>query len=220
MHAIMKCTLTFLAALFLVGVSAHPLNGFSSIELQHDILDFYVILPVSEFQQVAHKHITSDPKFIEAINYMSTEEFHNLVYAVEALPEFQEYVRYNEEAGYPMYEELRWVHIYFEMKPYVPPKESHQQLTREADEGGMAGFVQDVIAILPKKELKELHDKKLKESAAFAKYSSYILSEKYTELQNAITSQKAYIEFKEKSLAHGVDIAAIEDMKLHLLGFK
>ncbi|KAK2585723.1 hypothetical protein KPH14_010336 [Odynerus spinipes] len=123
---------------------------------------------------------------MKALNYRFTNEFHNLLYAVVDLSEFHKYVLYLQEAEYDLIRELKLMHEMREMEDYVPPKQSNEQLIKETRKGGVCGYLNDFIALLPKEKIQKLHRKKLKESPAFAKFSSYILSEKYTEIKKTL----------------------------------
>ncbi|XP_046836337.1 uncharacterized protein LOC124431954 [Vespa crabro] len=215
---LMKYHLTFLASLILIGVSAYPLNNdWSMNELDHDIIDFYNIMPVDQILKIAEKY-RSDPEIAATMKYATSDEFHRLLYAVEDLQEYKKFVLYLQEAGYNKIREMKTIHLLLKMKDYVPPQPSN--LMVEAGYGGLNGFINEIVAILPKEKIQELHQQKLVKSSAFAKFNSYILSEKYVQLENALNSKNEYKELKERSNAAGLDIQAIENFKYQLLGIQ
>ncbi|XP_043500777.1 uncharacterized protein LOC122523189 [Polistes fuscatus] len=189
----MKLILTFIAALVVFEISAVPLksNVWDIVEtlnevfnendekwsyLDRDFIDFVKLIPVDKLVTIVQKY-ENDPEILRSYDYARSEEFHNLVYAVEALPEHRRYVRVLQEAGYNKIRELKQIHDFLGMKEYVPKKRLSfdQQLeTNNSTEGGLSGFVKEFIAILPVKEIKELHEKKLVESQAFAKFNLYM----------------------------------------------
>lgn len=214
----MKYHLTFLASLVVIGVSAFPLdNDWSLNELDHDILDFYKVLPVNEILELAKK-LQYDPEVKATLNYVKSNEFHRLLLAVEDLPEFKSYVLYLQEAGYNKIREMKAIHELTGMDKYVPPKQS--KLMTETEYGGLNSYIKEVVAILPKEKIQKLHREKLVRSPAFAKFNSYVHSEKFAQLKNAMCSKKEYIELKERSNAAGLDIEAIEKFKYQLLGIQ
>ncbi|XP_047369087.1 protein G12-like [Vespa velutina] len=214
----MKYHLTFLASLILIGVSAYPLNDdWSMNELDHDIIDFYNIMPVGQILKIAEKY-RDDPEILATMKYATSDEFHRLLYAVEDLQEFKKFVLYLQEAGYNKIREMKAIHSLLKMKDYVPPQQSN--LMVEAGYGGLNGFINEIVATLPKEKIQELHQQKLVKSSAFAKFNSYVHSEKYVQLENALNSKNEYKELKERSNAAGLDIQAIENFKYQLLGIQ
>lgn len=214
----MKYHLTFLASLFVIGVSALPLdNDWSLNELDHDILDFYSVLPVNKVLELAKK-LQNDPEVKATLNYVESNEFHRLLLAVEDLPEFKKYVLYLQEAGYNEIREIKSIHEITGMDEYVPPKQS--KLMMENEYGGLNGYIKDVLALLPKEKIQKLHQEKLVKSPAYAKFNSYVRSDKFAQLKNDLRSKKEYIELKERSYAAGLDIEAIEKFKYQLLGIQ
>ncbi|KAI4503210.1 hypothetical protein M0802_001432 [Mischocyttarus mexicanus] len=241
----MKYIFTIFAALAVAGVSAIPLNGnrtdllngnrslalsnmvnilngdrMEKNPLDKDLLDFVKLVPLDKLRPIVDKYL-NDSKLIISIHYALSEEYHKLVYAVEALPEHHKYVLYLQESGFDKIRELKMIHEILGMKDYVPPSFLLMNQFIMADsEGGLSGFIKEYVDILPAKEIKELHQKKLKESAAFKKFSSYMLSEKLVQLSKALAEQKAFKEFLQKSLEHGIDYVAVQDLKLRIIGFR
>ncbi|KAL2722968.1 Protein G12 [Vespula maculifrons] len=228
---LMKYILTFLAALVVVGVSAIPLNGnrtdllngnrsnifhanifgiFNGNEsesnpLDKDFLDFLELLPWDTLNKIAEEY-ENNTDIIETYHFVMSKEFHNLVYAVEALPEHQRYVLYLQESGYDKIRTLQTIHKILGMKDYVPPEPSHQVFKRgNNSEGGLSGLIKKFIATLPVKEIKELHEKKLKDSPAFAKFISYLRDEKFSKIMKALIENETVKRSIKVSQKNGLD---------------
>lgn len=240
----MKYLLTFFATLFVVGVSAVPLNGnrtdllngnrsdilintFLGIfngntsepnPLDKDFVDFVKLLPSDKLRAIGDKY-ENDTKIKESIHYLTSKELHELVYAVEALPEHHRYVLYLQESGYDKIRELQAIHKILGMKDYVPPKPSHQVFKKNDDsEGGLNGLIKECIAILPVKEIKELHQKKLKESPAFAKFVSYLRDKKLSKIWKNLIETPEFKKMDKKLKENGIVYAAIIDLFLRVIG--
>ncbi|KAL2731840.1 Protein G12 [Vespula squamosa] len=211
----MKYHLTFLASLVLVGVSSYPFgdNDWSMNELDHDIMDFYKTLPIDEILLVTEKY-RKDPEIQATLKYVTGDEFHRLLSAVEDLPEFKNFVLYIQESGYNKIREMKAIHLLAGMKDYISSKQPNPM--EEIGYGGLNGYINDIVALLPKEKIQKLHQEKLVTSPAFSKFNSYIRSEKYVQLKNALTIKDEYIELIKRSNAAGLDIEAIEKFKLIL----
>ncbi|XP_047368731.1 uncharacterized protein LOC124956657 [Vespa velutina] len=243
----MKYVFTFFATLIVVGVSAIPLNGdrtdllngnrpdifidnllgiFNGNNeeenpLDKDLLDFVRLIPLDKLTEIANKYI-NDSLLIKQHEYVTSEEFHNLVYAVEDTQQHQKYVLYIQESGYDKIREIQMIHSALGMKDYVPPKPSNEVFKKhdQKREGGLNGFIKEYVAILPVKEIKELHEKKLKESEAFAKFSSYILSQELREICKELGEIKPVKEMLRALDKVHIDYLAIMDLQLRILGFR
>lgn len=218
----MKYAYAILAAMLMVGASSFPLSLTSSDlelnELDHDIIDFIRLIPEDEFVRVIEEH-GNDPELWKSIAYLLSDDFHNLVYAAEDLHEFHRYVLYLQKAGYDAIRELRHVHEALGMKEYVPPKEPKELANSFKKGGGYSGLVDDLLAILPKKEIKALHERKLKESPAFAKFAAAVRSPTFTEIKSNLVAQKAMQNLFRESKAHGIDYHKFYSLRYTLLGF-
>ncbi|KAF7381765.1 hypothetical protein HZH68_015638 [Vespula germanica] len=241
----MKYILTFLAALVVVGVSAIPLNGNrtdllngnrsdifvenifgiynynnTTNDLDKDLIDFFKLIPVDKLRNIIKKY-QNDTSIINLIHYVKSEEFHKLIYAVEALPEHHRYVLYLQESGYDKIRELKAMHSYLGMEDYVPPEPSHQVFKRDNNsEGGLSGLIKEYIEILPVKEIKELHEKKLKDSPAFAKFRFYIRNKNLVQILRRLLRTKDAQKLVRESKKMGIDYFAIADLHLRVLGFR
>ncbi|XP_043500778.1 uncharacterized protein LOC122523190 [Polistes fuscatus] len=235
----MKYVFMIFATLVVAGVSAIPLNGDRSLSLNNlvnevndsemkknalvkDILDFIKLIPMDKVLPIMNRY-ENDSKLQASLHYAMSEEFHELVYSVEALPEHQKYVLYLQESGFDKIEELRMIHDVLGMEDYVPPSFlllTISQYNLAESEGGLSGYIKELVETLPVKKIKELHNKKLKESAAFKKFSSYLLDEKFSQLYKDLAKTEAYKEFIQKSLEHGINYHAAQDLGLRVLGFR
>lgn len=235
----MKLILTLIAALVVFEISAVPLksNKLDTVKtllevfnenneelslLDRDFLDFVKLIPIDKLVTIIQKY-ENDPEILRSYDYVTSEEFHNLVYAVEALPEHRRYVRVLQEAGYNKIRELKLIHDFLGMKEYVPKQRRSldQQLeTNNSSEGGLSGFVKEFIAILPVKEIKELHEKKLVESQAFAKFNLYVSSSRFRRILTNLTGTEQYKQIVQKALEHGIDLVLLNELNSRIIGYK
>nr|KAF7394405.1 hypothetical protein H0235_017000 [Vespula pensylvanica] len=240
----MKYILTFLAALVVVGVSANPLNGnrtnllngnrsnifsenFLDIfngnytpSLEREFSDFFRLIPLDKLGEIFETY-KNDPEIINAIYYLKSDKLHQLVYAVEDLPEFHKYVLYFQEAGLDKIRQLKVLHLIFGMKDYVPPKSSHDVFKKRNNfKPGFKGFIEAYIGILPTKEIKELYEKKSKESESFAKFISYYKSNKHSILRQKLSETPEVQTLLKMLKLVGIDYMGIEDLYLRIIGMR
>ncbi|KAI4503406.1 hypothetical protein M0802_001628 [Mischocyttarus mexicanus] len=235
----MKFILTLFAALVVLKVSAVPLESSKSdiiktlIEvfdenddelnyLDRDLLDFVKLIPIEKIIVILQKY-ENDPEILSSYDYARTVEFHDLVYAVEALPEHRRYVRVLQEAGYNKIRELKLIHEFLGMEVFVSKKRrslAQELKTDNTSEGGLNGLIKDFIAILPVKEIKELHEKKLIESQPFAKFNLYVSSSRFGRIVTNLTGAEEYKQMVQEALKHGIDIALMKELFSRIIGYK
>ncbi|KAF7380854.1 hypothetical protein HZH66_014230 [Vespula vulgaris] len=219
---IMKYILTFLAALVVVGVSANPLNGNRTNLLNGNRSNIFS----ENFLDIFNGNYTPSLErefsdFFRLIPMDKSDKLHQLVYAVEDLKEFHDCVLYLQEAGLDKIKQLKLLHLIFGMKDYVPPKPSHDVFKKGNNfKPGFKGFIEAFIGILPAKEIKELYEKKSKESETFAKFISYYNSNKHFTLRQKLSETPEVQTLLKMLKLVGIDCLAIEDLHLRMIGMR
>lgn len=241
----MKYLLAFFAALVVVGVSAVPFNGNRTdlfngnksyisresfldvfngnytVYLETDLAEFIYLIPLDKLGELMEKY-KHDQQIISGVNYLYHHHFHDWLSIVETLPEYHELVNYFQESGLNIIRYMKVFHLIFRMKDYIPPPtSSHEVFKREANsQGGFEGFFDEFIAMLPINEIKELHQKKVKESETFSKFSSYMHNKKLPEMCNDLANnEKVQVLLKYLKLS-GIDHLMALNTILYIFGFR
>ncbi|XP_025989059.2 uncharacterized protein LOC105196138 [Solenopsis invicta] len=191
--------------------------------LMEELVDFVMLIPIEEFVDIMVKYSNEDAKVQEAIEFMFTNEFHDMLRALEALEEIDALVVHLEKAGFPMMEYLSNLHRAIGMEDYVPPKIENflKSLVRTQKIGdGMRGMIKDLYDILPLDKIDALYEEKMKTSKVFADFITAVTSEEMLEILRAIGVHETYKEFTTKTKEKGLEVEEIAKLNVRMIGIK
>ncbi|XP_025162308.1 uncharacterized protein LOC105180960 [Harpegnathos saltator] len=204
-----------------IGVPKTPQSNFVfERSLEEEMLDFMNLLPMEEFLQTLLEYITKDQKVQEALEYVFTPEFHDLLRSVEALKEFQNLVIYLEKSGLPVIEIIQKFHEAIGMEKYVPPKiddtfESQIGVQKVGD--GMGAMFKDLGDLVPTKKTQALYDEKMKTRNAFSDFVKVVTSAEMEKLLYNLATQPNYQKLVSTCLEHGLDFKAMREFSKKLI---
>lgn len=211
----MKFALVLLA--FVAAASAKiEIPNFGRGELYKDIQEFLDLIPVEKVVDITVQYYTKDAEFQKAIKYFQNPEFKQLVQDVEALPEIKVLMDYIHNAGIDIYKIVNILNRALDLPPLTPPSfVVGAQIT-----GGIRGYVDDILAVLPIDQLQALYDKKLKESKAFADFIAQLSSDNFQQIVNKVYAHPKTQELLEHARSYGIDLMVIKDLLEILWGIK
>jgi len=210
----MKFALVLLA--FVATASAKiEIPNFGRGELHKDIQEFLDLLPVDQIIQITIQYYTQDAEFQKMVEYFQSEGFKQLVKDVEALPEIKTLMDYIHVAGIDIYQIVNMINEALGLPPLTPPDTFSTQIT-----GGIRGFVDDIMAILPKQQLQDLYKKKLETSKAFAEFVKQLESENFQQIVNKVYAHPKTKELLAHAKNAGIDLLVIKDLLEVLWGIK
>ncbi|CAK9829267.1 Protein G12 [Anthophora retusa] len=189
--------------------------AFYETQLSKDIHDFTKLIDLDKITQIVLSYLDDD-EVQKALEYMYSEEFHQLVRQVEALPEYQDLVLYLHDAGLDIYGLLQKVHKIMGMEDYVPPKHTFGQLF--VNRGGVKGLVDAVIAVLPRDKFKALYQEKMANSPAFKTFIEKIQSPDFQKIVNAVYTSPIFLEMRQKAIDAGLNLAPVREIIENILG--
>ncbi|XP_012227643.1 protein G12 [Linepithema humile] len=209
-----------LALLALVAAASAKIEipNFGRGELHKDIQEFLDMLPQEEIFAITLEYFSEDKEFQAMVEYLLSDEFRDLVKEVEALPEIKVLMDYIHEAGIDIYTIVNLLNEMIGLDPLTPP--SSFFAVRKQITGGIRGYVDDIMAILPLEELNDLYEKKLKESKAFADFIAQIESENFQEIVNKVYANPKTQELLKHAEAAGIDLELIKELLKVLWGIK
>lgn len=212
----MKFALVLLA--FVATASAKiELPNFGRGELYKDIQEFLDLMPVEQIFDITIQYYTQDAEFQKMIQYFKSEGFKQLVKDVEALPEIKVLMDYIHNAGIDIYKMVNLMNSALGLPPLTPPNYyvADVQIT-----GGVKGYVQDILAVLPKQQLQNLYDKKLKTSKAFADFIKQLQSDNFQQIVNKVYTNPKFQEFLAHARNSGIDLLVIKNLLEILWGIR
>ncbi|XP_011168438.2 uncharacterized protein LOC105201870 [Solenopsis invicta] len=188
-----------------------------------ELADFVKLIPMEKYLMTIIQYINEDEKVQNAVRFMFTTEFHNLLRTLEALKEHQTLVLYLEKAGLPVIQSIQELHHVIGMGEYVPPKvESFLKslITPQKIGDGMQGMLKDLYDLLPLNEIDALYKEKMRTSKTFVEFIAMITSEEIKEIINDLISHKTYKEFITKTKEKGWDMEGLSNLNVRIIGLK
>lgn len=191
--------------------------------VQEELLDFVKLIPAEQFLNVILTYVNEDEKVQNALKYMLTPEFHDLVRSVESLKEHQRLVLFIQESGVNVIEAIRQFHKAIGMEDYVPPvlKSLLTRKVRLQKVGdGMKGLLEDLLATLPLDKIDALYKLKMNTSKVFIEFmtrmSSPVMQEIITNLYVHPTYKDALLKTREK----GLELEGFARLTTRIFGIK
>jgi len=215
----MKFALALLA--LVATVSALPpirppieIPNFGRGELYKDIQDFINILPQEEIYVITRTYVLTDAEFQAMVEYFKSEGFKGLVKDVEALHEIKVLMDYIHHAGIDIYKIVNLLNDALGLDRLTPP--DFAMITKQIT-GGIRGYVDDIMAILPMDRLNSMYEEKLKNSPEFAKFEQ-LQSDNFQEIVNQVYAHPKFQELLDHADKAGIDLQAIKELLKLLWG--
>ncbi|XP_033297785.1 uncharacterized protein LOC117204468 [Bombus bifarius] len=191
-------------------------KNFASDELSRDIHDFLNLVDENKIMNIVMSYLEDD-EVQRAIEYMYSEAFHDLVRKVEAMPEYQNLVRYMEDSGLDMKKVISKIHKLFGMEDYVPPMEFSSMNTL-SNLGGLKALFNAVEAALPLDKFTAMYNEKMHTSPAFQNFMQRLHSDEFQRIVTTVYQSPIFLEMRQKVINDGVDLVPIRDFIEKVLG--
>ncbi|XP_049774591.1 uncharacterized protein LOC126162248 isoform X14 [Schistocerca cancellata] len=179
--------------------------------LQDDLNDFLALIPVDEIVAIVLDHLANDPEVQAAVQYILSDDFKSIVLAIDALPEYIDFLNYLQESGLDVYKYVNALHDFLGLPQLTPP--SKLRHTRS-----IRSMVDEILAILPLEELRALFDEKLETSPDFKELYDRIRSPEFQSIVETLNSLPEYQELLQKLRDAGIDVDAVIDLIRGLFG--
>lgn len=195
------------------------METFASQELSKDLHDFMNLIDKEKILKIITSYLEDD-EVQKALKYMYSDEFHDLVRVVEAMPEYQDLVKFLEDSGLNMTELINKIHHLFGMEDYVPPKININYLfmSTYSNLGGVKALVDAVKAALPLDKFRALYEEKMKTSAAFKTFIEKLRSDDFQHIVKTVYSSPIFLEMRQKCIEAGLNLEPLRDLIENVLG--
>jgi len=189
--------------------------NFGRGELHKDIQEFLNLLPQEKILAITLQYYAEDKEFQNMLKYFQSQGFKDLVVDVEALPEIKVLMDYIHNAGIDIYKIVNLLNEALGLPSLTPPSTFvvGTQIT-----GGIKGYVNDIMAVLPKQKLQELYEQKLKSSKAFKKFIEQLESKNFQEIVNKVYAHPKFQELLQHAKKVNIDLIVIKDLLKILWG--
>lgn len=211
----MKFALVLLA--FVAAASAKiEIPNFGRGELHKDIQEFLDLMPVEQILDITLQYYAQDAEFQKMVAYFQSEGFKNLVRDVEALPEIKALMDYIHYAGIDIYKIVNLMNSALDLPPLTPPSYNLGVQIK----GGIRGYVDDILAIVPVKQLQDLYSRKLATSKAFADFIKQLESPNFQAIVNKVYAHPKTQELLAHAKNAGIDLLVIKNLLEVLWGIR
>lgn len=175
-------------ALVSTAVLAAPVRQ----NLQQDFLDFLQLIPLNDIKVVVDKHLKNDPQFQAVVKYFQGPEWEQLVTPLTKSPQIYDVKKYLGNAGFDVDLIIAFMEEFL-MSLEIKSHHNHPSVKK---------FLDDVNAIMPWEELKEMLNEKMETSPHFQEFYDklsserfHVLVEKALDLPEVMTVLKQLITF-------------------------
>ncbi|XP_046608175.1 uncharacterized protein LOC124299206 [Neodiprion virginianus] len=214
----MKLSILFLAFVGVATAASLPapkvLNR-STRDLSDDFQDFLALIPVDDVVAIVIEYLAEDEEVQNAVEYIQSDDFANLILAVDAIPEYIAFLDYLNSAGLDVYTYVNLLHSWLGLDELEVPS---TRLVSSRITGGIAGLFADIIAVLPVDEIKALYYEKLESSTDFASLVTLLGSEEAQTVYAALKANEEYQHIRETLEEYGLDIDAIVEFLKTIVG--
>ncbi|CAD6240056.1 GSCOCG00002481001-RA-CDS, partial [Cotesia congregata] len=184
--------------------------------LQDDLDEFMALIPKIKVMTIFLDYMKNDAEVQAAMAYIKSEDFHQLVRAIEKMDHVKALYKYLYDSGLDIYREVNGIHGLIGMGPFEPFK--MMKSTRRT--GGMAGLIADIMLVLPKEKFKALYYEKLETSEEFKKLIERLKAPEFQEGIDLIFTNEEIQFIFQKMIAAGVDVKAILSVLSTILGYE
>ncbi|XP_044587711.1 uncharacterized protein LOC123267223 [Cotesia glomerata] len=199
---------------FTVNIKGSPVK--TTRALQDDLDEFMALIPKMKVATIFLDYMRNDAEVQAAMAYIKSEDFHQLVRAIEKMDHVKALYKYLADSGLNIYQLINGIHGFIGMDPYEPF--IMMKSTRRT--GGMAGLIADIMAVLPKEKFKALYYEKLETSEEFKKLIERLKAPEFQQGIDLIFTNEEIQFIFQKMNAAGVDVKAILSVLSTLLGYE
>ena len=207
------------SALTILGMSsllsAYELPTTGSGALAKEIQDFVDLLPLSQIIDTARTYMAQDKEFQIVMKLFQSKEMKQYISYLEAAPEITHLLKYIQNAGLDIHQLLNKLNESLHIEPVIPLKDSDRKIS-----GGIEGFVRDFAALIPRGELTELYELKMKSSKVFADLVTEVTSANTMRFLSAMYKSKQFFKLAKEAEKSGVDSQSLEHYFLLLVMVK
>ncbi|XP_078043332.1 uncharacterized protein LOC144473381 [Augochlora pura] len=206
------------AALAILAVStstdAYKLPRAGNGALADTLQDFVDIVPVNKIVSIIMQYLAEDREFGVMVSFLKGPEFKAVIRDAESMPEVVDLLNYVQKAGLDIYYLANKLNKFIGL-PAIRPMVATEKIT-----GGIRGFLDDVEALIPVAQIKQLYNKKMSTSKIFADLMQKLRSPQVQKIANAIAANPNLKVIIQKANKVGIDSKAVVAFLERFLGIK
>lgn len=164
--------------------------------------------------QTYRDYFLNDKEVQHAFEYLQGEEFSAVWDQLFEVKEVKELLKYLHDAGLDVYTWLNTVADVFGLHHVKPVR-----AVRSIKTGGLSGFLEDALALLPLREIEALFDEKLKTSPEFKALYEKLRHADFQQLVDFYNNSKEVQSLFAKLREHGIDVDKIVELVAAFFGW-
>ncbi|XP_034173810.1 protein G12-like [Osmia lignaria lignaria] len=197
----MKFTLAILAVLAVVGqLNAYNIPSTGSGELAKDFQDILNLIPLDELIDITRTYAAQDKDFQLMTNLLKSPDSKEFITFVEGAPEFKKLMAYAQNNGLNIYSLLNKYNEILNIPPFKPLAGPQRAIT-----GGLSGYVQDILELVPVDEMLDMQKDKMENSKAFKGLINEITSAEFLNFYNSVLQSEILSKLENRAERVGVD---------------
>ncbi|XP_047994797.1 uncharacterized protein LOC125232977 [Leguminivora glycinivorella] len=204
----MKVAVCLFALVALVASAPQPRKDFH--EHFQDFLDLIMQETGDQIEELMTAYREFDD-FNNALSYMQTAGFKDIVQEMESLPEFQAVVGFLEADNID-------ITFFLDILDKVVNAIPSARRTRQASGTSLTSFIQDSIALFPKEKLDALFQQKKEEDEEFKSAIDNLFSDEWRATFSALLDTPQFQQEADTLLENGIDLRVFADEILAVFG--
>ncbi|CAH0690107.1 unnamed protein product [Spodoptera exigua] len=205
----MKKALVLFALVAFVSSAPQPRKLFH--EHVEDFVDIIMQESSEEVSRLMEVYSEFD-EFWKAIDYMKTNNFKEIIYEMESLPEFVAVIDFLENDNID-------VHYFIDMLNDIIENVERNALARQSVSGrDLTSFTKDCIAVFPKDKLAALFDQKMAEDEEFKTAIENLESEEWSAVFSALWESEVFKAEVATLSENGIEISVLFEQLLAIFG--
>ncbi|KAJ8713955.1 hypothetical protein PYW08_007575 [Mythimna loreyi] len=205
----MKQALVVLALVGLAFCAPQPRKPFH--EHVEDFLDVIDEEAGHDIQHLMEHYIEFD-EFLQALEYMRTKSFKDIVYEMESLPEFVAVIDFLENDNID-------IHYFLDLLNDLIETVDRKKIARHTLSGkDLTSFIKDSISEFPKAKLAALFDQKMAEDVEFSTAILNLQSEEWDKTFGALWESPVFQAEIKVLNENGIDVGVFLDEIIAIFG--
>ncbi|CAH1637678.1 unnamed protein product [Spodoptera littoralis] len=202
-------------ALVVLALVALAFSAPQTRKLFHEhVEDFLDIIMDEAGHEIEHlnEHYLEYDEFWTALDYMRTNNFKDLVYEMESLPEFVAVIEFLEQDNIDIH---YFIDLFNEMIESIQRARSARHSTSGRD---FTSFMRDCIDAFPKDKLSALFEQKMAEEEEFSTAISNLKSEQWDAVFSALWANPTFQAEVATLNENGIDVKVFLDEIVAIFG--
>ncbi|XP_057333258.1 uncharacterized protein LOC130672630 [Microplitis mediator] len=187
-----------------------------SQSIHEHLEDFLLLLPFDKIAIISFRYIYFDPEVLQAVKFIKSQEFKNLVFEVQQDPDVQELANYVEDSGGDLQTVFDLVNDFLG----ISLNSKHHTTLLSTKKGGVQAMLNEIREVIPYDEIRALYEEKIQTSEEFRYFTERLEAPEFQAIIDKLVVNENLIELGHQAEAHGININHITKFLSDLFGLK